>query len=162
MADNPITGVNNGDLATDTWPDAITSRLNTGFSYSDLAASQSIATDITNLTDLTLAAASVTSDPGSWFSDANDYVTVPETGDYLVTAAVGWANNGTGSRRATVKVNGTARTWSNVDGGNAPWQNQIAQIMHLAAGDDVSIAAAQNSGGNLNVTSKMLGIKRLW
>ena len=32
----------------------------------------------------------------------------------------------------------------------------------LAAGDDISLAAAQNSGGSLNVTSKHLAVKRMW
>lgn len=164
MAVVPISSVNDGDFATDDWPDEVTARLNAGCALANDAAAQSVSTGIGSLTQLTFGSGDVVSDPGSLFDNASDSIHIAEDGYYLVAGYVKFADDSTGNRRAAVKVESSnmLEDFKGVGGVAQPTGLMPMGILKLVAGDDVTLHAAQSSGGNLNVTVKRLAVKRLW
>ncbi len=159
-----IPAVNDGDFATDVWPKAVTARLNLGCALWATGTTQSVSTGIGSLTAVTFSSGQVTSDPGSWFDDANDQITVPDAGTYLLWGYARFTDSNAGARRMTLRVNGTAMIetlWDATIVSQALGAPLIG-VLTLALGDDVSLAVAQSSGGALNVITKGLAVKRLW
>ena len=158
-----IPRLDDGDWIEESTTHAIADRLNEGTALLDTGTSQSIPDGIGSLTDLTLSAAQVTSDPSSAFVDASDAIKILEAGTYLVTWYVGWASDSAGARRAALKINGTVTFHDNRAANNAnPTGNHGAHLVTLALNDLLTMAAAQSSGGALNVTTKHLAVKRQW
>lgn len=159
-----ITPPNDGDFATDVWPKAVTARLNTGCALFASGTTQSVSTGIGSLTTVTFSAAQVTSDPGSWFSDANDWIAIPEAGTYFVWGYAKFTDSNAGARRFTLKVGSTnyietlydATIVSQALGG------PLVGILTLALNDKLTLAVAQSSGGALDVITKGLAVWRLW
>jgi hypothetical protein len=79
-------------------------------------------------------------------------LTAPKAGVYLIAASVAWASNATGERFVQVSINGSptqrlAGQRSTASGGF--FENSIAAVHYLKAGDYVEIAVYQTSGGSL-------------
>jgi hypothetical protein len=95
----------------------------------------------------------------------NERITVPagQGGYYLWTTKLTWASNGTGSRQFIPFKNGTRQ-----GGGSGPKGYDslfeadgftgvsVTFVIQLSAGDYVSMAVYQDSGGNLNVRAEEL------
>lgn len=81
--------------------------------------------------------------------------TAQTAGYYMVSGAVGFVGNATGSRLAWLAVNGTAVNGSEVGFGTVPNNGHVeitvpATLVYLNSGDYVQLFAYQTSGGNLN------------
>ena len=92
-------------------------------------------------------------DPKSWFSNANDQITVQQSGMYNIQGAVGFAANATSRRGMTLLVNGgvVASTQVAASPANETSLN-ISTNVYLFSGDIVTMNARQNSGGALSTT----------
>jgi hypothetical protein len=92
-------------------------------------------------------------DPKSWFSNANDQITVQQSGVYNIQGNIGFAANSTGRRGMTILVNGgvVAATQVAASPANETSLN-ISTNVYLFSGDVVQINARQNSGGALSTT----------
>jgi hypothetical protein len=90
-------------------------------------------------------------DPKSWFSNANDRITIGQDGFYQINANLAIAANTTGRRVLTIAVNG-----ADVGSVNQPPPStgsailSVSTALYLAAGDHITMTASQNSGGALN------------
>jgi len=90
-------------------------------------------------------------DPKSWFSNANDRITIGQDGFYQINANLAIAANTTGRRVLTIAVNG-----ADVGSVNQPPPStgsailSVSTALYLAAGDYITMTASQNSGGALN------------
>jgi len=92
-------------------------------------------------------------DPKSWFSNANDQITVQQSGMYLVQGAVGFAANATSRRGMTLLVNGSVVASTQVAASPANETSlNISTNVYLFSGDIVTMNARQNSGGALSTT----------
>ncbi|MGD8753261.1 MAG: hypothetical protein PVG14_17635 [Anaerolineales bacterium] len=84
----------------------------------------------------------------------NSRLTAPIAGWYIIVGRFAFASNGTGTRRARIRVNqvanyGQSETISAVSG-DWTWVN-VDTVMYLSAGDYVELQGWQDSGGNLNI-----------
>ncbi len=83
------------------------------------------------------------------------YITIPETGYYRLTAKCIFASNATGYRSSQYVINGsTLRNTINVaavNGANTIFTNTT--LVLLVANDTVGVRVLQTSGGNLNLVS---------
>jgi hypothetical protein len=92
-------------------------------------------------------------DPKSWFSNANDQITVQQSGMYLIQGAVGFAANATSRRGMTLLVNGSVVASTQVAASPANETSlNISTNVYLFSGDIVTMNARQNSGGALSTT----------
>ncbi len=111
---------------------------------------QSIASGSTNV----VVTGYGTTNIGRSINYANGVFTVVFAGVYTITAAWQMTANTTGRRRIAVLVNSSEVVASNQ---NAPSTGNayvnIGHTQYLNAGDTVSIAAIQNSGGALDITT---------
>ncbi len=99
----------------------------------------------------------------------NSRVTIPsgKAGYYLIIGAIGWRDNGTGERQASLKLNGTIITiqpiFSSANAGSGNFTtNLVVYIANLAVSDYIEIQGRQYSGGNLGtefvqLTAQYLG-----
>jgi hypothetical protein len=104
---------------------------------------------------LDLASSSPTTntyDPKGWFSNANDRITVNQSGFYAITGTLGWAANATGRRVAELQVNGNG-----VASVSAPSHTtalamiqNVNTIVWMNANDYVELFGRQDSGGALS------------
>jgi hypothetical protein len=156
--------VSAGDSITATWGQAVSGRLSTGCAVYATGTAQSVANDIGTLETVTFVAANVTSDPDSWFDDATNQITVPEAGTYLCWGYAKFTNNSAGERRFALRVNGSNHVETLYDATTVtqPLGGPVIAMVTLVANDDVTIAAAQNSGGALDIIVKGLAVWRLW
>jgi hypothetical protein len=86
-------------------------------------------------------------------SSNTDRLTCPITGVYLITACVEFASNAAGQRtiyitRGESDYQAVTDAWP-VNGKTTSMN--LAIVLHMTAGDYVTLSAVQNSGGNLNV-----------
>jgi hypothetical protein len=92
-----------------------------------------------------------TYDPNSWFSNANDRITIGQDGFYAVSANIAFAANATGRRAVNIIVNGADAGGIQVLA--SPAGSTILAVstnLYLAAGDLVTMSAVQQSGGALS------------
>jgi hypothetical protein len=91
--------------------------------------------------------------PGAW-SLSSGAVALPATGTYRASAVVGFASAANGSRGAELQLNGTLITGSQVITpgalAGAYFQNSGTVIFTANAGDLLTVAGFQNSGGAIN------------
>ena len=93
-------------------------------------------------------------DPQSWFSNANDNITIGQAGFYAVSANVAFAANATGRREIAIAVNGTSVGSVNVSAASASTTNlSVSTNLYLALNDLVTVTALQTSGGALNTAN---------
>jgi hypothetical protein len=162
MSDVPTVSATDEILAT--WGQAVSGRLSTGCALYATGTTQSVANDIGTLDTVTFVSGNVTSDPDSWFDDANNQITVPEAGVYLCWGYAKFTNSSAGERRFALRVNGTNMVETLYDGTTVsqPLGGPVMGMLSLAASDDVTVAATQNSGGALDIIVKGLAVWRLW
>jgi hypothetical protein len=92
-----------------------------------------------------------TYDPNSWFSNANDRITIGQDGFYAVSANIAFAANATGRRALNIIVNGADAGGIQVLA--SPAGSTILAVstnLYLASGDLVTMSAIQQSGGALS------------
>jgi hypothetical protein len=98
-------------------------------------------------------------DLGSFHDNAvnNSRLTFPQNGTYLILGHVAYAINNTGYRRALIRVNGATFIANpieqSVDQGIMGHEPIVSTQWRATAGQYCELAAAQNTGGNLDVTS---------
>jgi len=95
---------------------------------------------------------------------ANIVIPVNGTGAYFVSGIVYWTANPTGSRGATLRLNGTVIVAVNgqaVNDGGVGNAFNLSFIVAATAGDTISLTASQSSGGALNSVQSNLTIYRL-
>jgi hypothetical protein len=82
--------------------------------------------------------------------------TATKAGWYLVLTNVSWAANTTGRRRIAIRKNGTPTWYQNQDApATSVTTNQnVVQLVDLAATDYVDVIGYQNSGGALDATAQ--------
>ncbi len=98
--------------------------------------------------DQALASSDVT------FDNTNDLITVNTAGVYLITAEVILTLNGTGIRDIQVNAAGNDVAFQSLVAVCCDTTvNTASTIVRLSVGDTVSLAVAQNSGGNLGTTA---------
>lgn len=89
------------------------------------------------------------------FAASSTNFTIQTAGIYLVTGVCDFAASATGARYIQIQVNGTAvktvQTESTASG-SLHAGRQVTSLESLAVGDVVTLAAFQNSGGNLAYT----------
>ena len=104
-------------------------------------------------TEVTITYNTANSNPDSMWSSGGD-ITIPAggTGLYMINLGYSFAANATGSRIVLIKVNGTtARAWAIAGAGvNANLTGMLPYWRRLSAGDVVTMAQYQSSGGSLN------------
>jgi hypothetical protein len=91
-------------------------------------------------------------------SASEDEVVIRYAGRFLVTATVLYAVNGTGDRRCELGVNGVRAGTYRVDqraSAGLETTVRVNTILTLAAGDTLSIAGYQTSGGALNASASL-------
>jgi hypothetical protein len=92
-------------------------------------------------------------DPKGWFSNANDQITVQQSGVYNIQGCVGFAANATSRRGMTLLVNGSVVAATQVAASPANETSlNISTNVYLFSGDVVQMNARQNSGGALSTT----------
>ena len=78
----------------------------------------------------------------------------PIAGIYEITGGIDWAINATGERTTAISINGTAVAARVRDEASAGRHAQnVATLVHLAAGDFVQLEGTQTSGGNLEAVN---------
>ena len=90
----------------------------------------------------------------------NSRITVPIAGKYLIAGTINWVVNGTGTRSARLRKNGTTFIGSLVFMPITSGDETINQIMiidSLAASDYIELLGTQTSGGNLDVNHSDTG-----
>lgn len=91
----------------------------------------------------------------SAMSTTSDRITITTAGQYLVCGQVQWASNGTGSREAFIRVNGSTIFIDTIVVPNASDLTSVTlhTIKTFAANDYIEIRVYQNSWGALNVNA---------
>ena len=156
-----ITAPNDGDNATDDWPQAVTAALTAYGCVLLRTATQSIS-DATD-TAVTFPSGSVTEvlDTNTFHDTGSntDRITIPTGGDgwYDIGATVEFVANATGHRQVWLTVGGTEIAGSRITGpGYATVNNRlgIPTLPYLlAAGDIVRLNVRQSSTGALNLAA---------
>lgn len=90
----------------------------------------------------------------------NNRFVVQTAGIYDITGWVQFASNSTGARRLEIQINGSA-TIRQQTAASAAMAVQVQGVLNLAANDLVTFHALQNSGGNLNVTTRRASLTRI-
>lgn len=112
----------------------------------------------------------VYADVASWtenyaegFSVSGAIITVEETGLYQIICRTTWDPNGTGFRDAGLTLNGSPSNPAANTQGSASVYGYTTGIdeLTLTAGDEIKVAVRQTSGGNLNLYSANLVIRRI-
>jgi len=89
-------------------------------------------------------------DLGGIYNPPDDQIVVDRAGTYLITAQIGWAGNTTGNRQLQIRAANQLVALSQASPGSDGVIRQTATaITRLSPGDAVSLAASQNSGGDL-------------
>lgn len=86
----------------------------------------------------------------------NTRITIPtdgNTGVWLLSAAVLWEANNTGTRSVTIRKNGATAIATSVDAGAPDYQTITVLVNSPAAGDYFEVVVEQSSGGALLVTA---------
>ncbi len=104
---------------------------------------------------LDLASSSPTTntyDPKGWFSNANDRITVNQSGFYAITGTLGWAANSTGRRIAELQVNGSGVALVSAPSHTSALSmiQNVNTIVWMNANDYVELFGRQDSGGALS------------
>lgn len=81
----------------------------------------------------------------------NSRLTCRYAGKYMVSAAVRWGNNSTGTRRIFLRLNGATLIASDICPASNEIDQTITTLYDLAVNDYVEVVVFQNSGGALNV-----------
>lgn len=84
-----------------------------------------------------------------------DRITITQAGQYLVSAQVQWASNGTGSREAFIRTNGGTiflDTYVVPNSGDLT-SIQMTTIKTFSINDYIDMRVYQNSGGSINVNA---------
>jgi hypothetical protein len=118
------------------------------------SATQSLTNNISTTIALDTASTTPTTgtyDPKSWFSNANDRITIGQAGFYAVSANIAFAANATGRRVLGINVNGSDAGGISILASPAGATTlSVSTNLYLAAGDLVTISALQQSGGALS------------
>lgn len=117
-------------------------------------ATKSASQSINNTTGTTISLNTYeTNDSG--MSATSDRITITQAGQYLVTAQVQWASNGTGSREAFIRINGSTIFLDTYVVPNASdlTSIQMNTIKTFAVNDYIEIRGYQTSWGALNVNA---------
>lgn len=79
-------------------------------------------------------------------------ITIPVAGIYNIVGSVEWPANGTGTRQALIRVNGSTTIAGSTAPGNAAASspNTVGTQYKFAVNDYVELMVFQNSGGNLD------------
>ena len=92
-------------------------------------------------------------DPEGWHAANASVITLPEAGLYLVSVNATFVADGTSWRSLEVRTNGGTWTWAAAfdagSSGSYDHPMSITAISYFAAGTDLEIYGAQNSGGTL-------------
>ena len=85
----------------------------------------------------------------------NTRLTIPEDGIYVVRGQVRWADNVTGKRTLTIRLNATGNSIALVDDlpTTTNFRQDIGLIYEFSQGDFIELRGIQDSGGNLDVVS---------
>lgn len=90
--------------------------------------------------------------PESTISYAAGVFTIPQAGRYDIKVTLGWAAATGGDRLLRVKINGTFKMLDNINPTTpTTTATAVAREMTLAAGDQISVHARQNSGAAVSV-----------
>ena len=85
---------------------------------------------------------------------ANNRLTAPVAGIYIVTAGGEWQANLSGQRQVSLLQNGSGFAWvTNAPSISTIWRMNVSGVVKLAAGDHIQLQAFQNSGGSLNMNN---------
>ena len=117
-------------------------------------ATKSASQSISNTTGTTITLNTYeTNDSG--MSVTADRITITQAGQYIVSAQVQWASNGTGSREAFIRINGGTIFLDTYVVPNSSDLTSVAMntIKTFAVNDYIEIRWFQNSGGSLNVNA---------
>jgi hypothetical protein len=125
--------------------------------------SHSATQSIADATDTTLSFDTEALDTGGTHDNAtnNSRITIPtgESGYWLFVAVVEFAANAIGTRKVSVRFNGSAIFGQTqvpaATAGNATWIT-VPVLLNPGAGDYLTIVVSQNSGGALNVNTTSL------
>lgn len=135
------------------------SQTNAVYAYVQLgAASQAIATNTTTRVDFD----SEVADDGSNFDNATNFdYTVPVDGVYLIVVQINWQGNATGSRQASITINGSRAAMERLSSvGSVSTIQNVSMLVELSANDLVTAEVRQTSGGNLNVLNNTVDGRR--
>jgi hypothetical protein len=116
---------------------------------------------IANNSDVQLTGFTVTTDTHGAFS-SNQY-NIPVSGVYSISQYGFFANNGTGTRRLSYRIDGGAWVYIDERFGNASINMYVGNtvLLTLNAGQNIQFGVFQNSGGALNYTGVRFSINRL-
>jgi hypothetical protein len=125
--------------------------------YIAATTSQSVANNSSTQINL----GTVVRDDGGFTGTANA-LTVPagKDGWYIITGSIFWPSNATGVRNAELFIGGAAQSPRAVtQSSSSAFASEIAsQVIYLAAGQVVTLAGFQNSGGSISTSSAWLSI----
>jgi hypothetical protein len=95
------------------------------------------------------------------FTEIAGVITIPRTGFYNIYGQASWATNATGTRVLSIEVGGTAvyRNSAPASSALAPSVQVSASAVPLTQGNQVRLAAWQNSGGATNTTGSPIPMK---
>lgn len=153
---NLAVGANNTVLTADSTAAAGVKWASAGTTFVGCALTNSGAQTLSNttITDITFDTEAIDTDGFHSTSSNTARITIPtgKGGKYLIIARLGFAGNNTGARAMWInKNNGTYIAYcSSAPPASDVTTVQATQIADLVAGDYLTIAGYQGSGGNLN------------
>lgn len=102
--------------------------------------------------EYTLLSAGNTGNYTGGVSGGGGGIIVPVNGWYQVSAGVRWDSNSTGYRILVLRINGDEATREQTNAGGYTI-NTISKLMHLKAGDNITLQGWQNSGARLSTSA---------
>lgn len=91
--------------------------------------------------------------PARMFDDANDVLFAPISGTYLISGALAWGTNASGSRQAQIRINGSPSEGAADTPSSNATRQQVVTLARLDHGDEIELWGFQDSGGSLTSTT---------